>query len=332
MIRLGFARERFMVSAARRRLIAATSAILVVCASVLASRASAGLAIDQRSTGLPGSSTERPREQKLLIGSGAIRIEDRTTGRSLIIRLDKGVVWEVDPKLEMYTETTFEHFRDLRREAEKRREEAYELIVKKHAEGKLPDAEFRRELAEKNLRADGKRIVTVERAPAVLDGERVERVAVELNGVTQVAVWQTDRYKDQYRPPQELFDFYDKCQFLPDDVTAALRKAVTLFPVRIFADIDYYSAGQTLETWIKSVSEWPEDPTKFEGPGAARGFKRVKEFPKEQIAKREYRCPICGKLVDPATTPYPPAKDKKTGEKVYFDSQDHWEEFLNRRP
>jgi YHS domain-containing protein len=311
--------------AARLRAIAAACAIGVF-AFALAPLARAGLVVDARMTGLPGDPA--PAHEKLLLGGGKLKLVDlRDGGRTLIVRLDAGVVRELDPKLQMYTETSFEYLQEQRKDAERKRDDARKVIVKKHDEKVIDDAEFERLLRERNVRADGKRIVTVARGSELLDGERVERVAVELNGVTQVAVWETTKYKD-YKPPKELFEFYDKCGFLPDDVTDALRKNVTLFPARIYANIDYYKAGDVIDTRVESVSEWPETADAFEVPPS---YKKVKEFPKEDAGQKVFLCPICGKPVDPATTPYPPERDKKTGEKFFFDSQEHWEEFLNRK-
>src|SRR5579862_5843424 len=107
MIRLALGRERLMITAARLRAIAAACAIGVF-AFALAPLARAGLVVDARMTGLPGDPA--PAHEKLLLGGGKLKLVDlRQDGRALIVRLDKGVVWELDPKLQMYTETSFEY-------------------------------------------------------------------------------------------------------------------------------------------------------------------------------------------------------------------------------
>lgn len=311
---------------ARRRLWAAF-AVGTICLGILAARVEAGLLITQHSSGLPGKPDGAPTPGRMLVGTGKLRIDDRSEGgRQYIVRLDRAVVWEVDPKLEMFTETTFEFLRKRREQAEEKRDKARELHLKKHADKLIDDAKLAEFLRENAATRDGKLVVTVARAPAVLGGERVERIAVELNGVTQVAVWQTDKYKE-YKPPQELVDFLDRSGVLPEDIATALKQALTLFPVRIEAHVDYFEAGGDLEFRIDGVVAWPEEADKFEVPAS---YRKVDEFPKGAILAKTYKCPICSKVVDPVTA-VGPEKDKKTGEKLFFCSVDHEEEYIYKR-
>lgn len=321
MIPMAFSRVGFMISRRCARLGVAALTFGCVFNPVAPRAAEAGLAIVQRSNGLPGSSKTAVTQQRLLVGTGKFRLDDTTLpkSRSVIVRLDKGVIWELDPELELYTESAFAHYREQREEAEQDREKAREAALEK-----LSGAELDAWLARKGMRKDGKRVVETKRGSwETADGTRLQRVAIELNGVTQVAVWQTDKFKDDYKPPKELFEFYDQCGVFPADVTEALKREVTLFPLRIYANIDLFSAGAVIETRVDGVSHWPEEPERFEVPST---YKLVKEFPKERIAKKEFRCPVCGKVVDPLATEFF-RKDKRTGEKLFFDAQECWIEF-----
>lgn len=307
----------------RGRGLAAALIVLGTIGGVLASRAEAGLAIVQRSNGLPGTSSASVTQQKLFVGTGKLRLDDVTVpkARSIIIRLDKGVVWELDHDMELYTETKFEHYKEQRQDAEAKRERAREQALEK-----LSGADLDAWLAKNGVRKDGKRIVEVKRGPwEVTGGTRLQRVAIELNGVTQVAVWQTDKYRDEYKAPKELFEFYDKVGAFPDDVAAELKKAFDLFPLRIYANIDLFSAGAVIETRVEAIAHWPEEPERFEVPS---NYKLVKEFPKEKIARKAYRCPVCKKAIEDPREAQFSEKDKRTGEKVFLDSEECWKEFL----
>jgi len=308
-----------------------THPIRQLCASLcivvaVTATADAGLVIRQRSNGLPGKARDSVTVQELLVGKGVFRLRDleTPTARYLIVRLDREVIWEVDPALELYTETAFQVWRKKREEAEGEREE-----TRKAALRKLSGEELARKLKEIGLREDGKRLVTVERGPVkVVEGARMERIAILLNGQTQVAVWETDRYQ-QYKPPQELFDFYDKCGVFPPDVTEKLKQEVTLFPIRIHANIDLFSVGTVIETSVDAVAEWPESGggEEFKVPS---NYRKVDEFPKEKIEKKTYACPVCGTAVDPVAAPHH-EKDPATGEKVYFDDEECWIKYQLQR-
>lgn len=300
-------------------------AALCALASVGASRALAGLAILQRSEGIPGTSGGE-RDYQLLVGSGKFKLVDARSkdARYVIARLDRQVYWEVDPKLEEYRELEFQTYRMQRSDAERNREKSRLVMIEKRDKGTISDAELEKWLRENASRKDGSRDVTVQRSPwTVRDGYRQQRVVIELNGVTQVAVWQTDRYEGKYVPPKELFDFYDQMSLFPEEVSRALLREVKLFPVEVYANIDFFAKGAEITTKVLSVVDWPENAAEFELPP---GLHKVDRFSEQKVAEKEWKCPICGKPVDPRTATMHD-KDPRTGEKVFFDREDCFLEF-----
>jgi YHS domain-containing protein len=312
----------------RRRIAAAV--IGFFAALVPLARAEAGLVIYQRSNGIPGASGTAEKEYKLLVGTGKLALIDESSSeaRRVIARIDRQVYWEIDPKLEEYRELEFAEYRRKRDDAERDRDKARRTMLDKHEKGIVSDAELDEWLKERGVRKDGARRLEVKKGPLVPDGgARKQLVSIEVNGVTQVAVWQTDRYEGKYAPPQELFDFYDQTRLFPEDVTSALKREVTLFPIEIYADIDFFSAGATITTSVRSVGEWTEEPERFELP---KGYRKVDEFSKEKLAAKEWSCPVCGKKVDPLETKYHlklPDPETKRDVKHFFDSEDCMIEF-----
>ncbi len=269
-------------------------AFLTAC-FLAATSAHAGLLINQRSNGLPGAAADEVAPQRLFIGAGAMRLDDlRPGGRSVIVRLDREVLWEIDPRLRMYVEQPFAALRRRRLKAEREREEK-----RLQALERLEGAELEAWLERKGLRRDGKRIVRTEHlGPETIGHWHTEHVRIVLNDKPVIELWTTDDIA-QYAPPPELFEFYDKVGLFPDDVVAALRE-VRGFPVRMHAEIDLDTLGAEIETQVASVHDWPEDPSRFELP---QGYRRVDRFParpRGEAAVAAPRCAQCGKRIEEA--------------------------------
>jgi len=301
-------------------------AICALTALAAAAPAAAGLLILQRSQGIPGTAVGSEREYRLLVGDRRFKLSDTTQkdARSVIARLDKGVYWEVDPKLEEYREIEFAYYRMQRVEAEIDRDKARRDMLSKRDKGVITERDLEEWLTARGLLRDGGRQLSVTRTAFVeRNGARQQLVTIALNGVTQVAVWQTDKYEGQYQPPKELFDFYDQMSLFPEDVSKALLREVKLFPLEVFADIDFFAKGAQITTKVTAVSGWTDDPAEFELPA---GLRKVSEFSREKITRKEHRCPVCDKVVDPQTTPFH-GKDPVTKEKVFLSSEECLIEF-----
>ncbi|RME71023.1 MAG: DUF4412 domain-containing protein [Planctomycetota bacterium] len=268
------------------------AAIALVCASGVAH---AGLLIRQQANGLPGLAEGEVAPQRLFVGERAMRLEDlREGGRTVIVRLDEGLIWEIDPTLGMYTEQTFEALRRRREKAERDREEKRRLALER-----LSGEELESWLRRKGLRRDGKRIVTTEH----LGGERVGRwharhLRITVNDKPAIELWVTDEIPE-FEPPAAWFDLYDETGLFPKDVTAALR-AVEGFPVRVIAHVDLDTVGATLRSEVESVHDWPERPERFVLPD---GLRRVDRFPERSKrsdgeAAEPVRCVQCGKVIE----------------------------------
>ncbi|GIW71311.1 MAG: hypothetical protein KatS3mg102_0853 [Planctomycetota bacterium] len=257
-----------------------------LAAALAAPPATAGLLVRQHSNGLPGMQRSEVVPQLLRVGEGAMRLDDRRPGgRYVIVRLREEVFWEVDPELRMYVEQSFAAIRRKREQAERDREDARQLALER-----LRGEELEQWLRAKGLRADGKRIVTTAwLGPERVGPYRTEHVRIALNDKPVIDLWVTGDI-EEYSPPPELFELYERCGLFPDDITRALRE-VEGFPVRVHADLDFFTQGTTLRTEVESVHAWPEEPAVFEVP---EGFRRVERFPPRTAGAAPVRCAHCG--------------------------------------
>ena len=296
-----------------------------------AGAAEGGIIVRQRSNGIPGRARDRAIPQTLTVGEKGFRIDERNPAgptataaaknRYVIVRLDKEVIWEVDPELRCYVEQGFDYFRRERARAERDREQARKLVFERYA----PE-EREAELQRRRLRADGRRVVEVEGpvpGPAIA-GKRTERTTILVNRHKVVEVFAT-RDIPEYKPPAALFEFYDKTGIFEEEIVAAL-KAIQGFPLRIYVHVDFFSVGAEVESEVEpgGVCEWPEDPKAFELPA---GFVKVDELPKPSNGSaKEYRCPVCGRPVDRVRGIRGPS-----GEDVLFDSEEHMIEYVTKK-
>jgi hypothetical protein len=250
-----------------------------------------GILIEQDSKG---------EKQRLLVGNGSIRIDTVGSRRYVIVRLDKEVVWEIDPDLKMYAETPFKYYRERREKAYEEKAEVQKLIV-----DKFKGEEREKRLKEANLREDGTFVIRVERGGR----ERVrtfdtERVTIYENWNPVIEAWVTDDLKkDGYERPPELFQFYEKVGLFHPKVIEAM-KGIEGFPVRIRAEIDLSDVGGSLASEVLTVAKADPKPAEFELPS---GLNEVPELP-EPVPPDAARppCAVCGKPSNPMFRGPPP--------------------------
>ncbi|MHC4390643.1 MAG: hypothetical protein ACYS22_04900 [Planctomycetota bacterium] len=258
--------------------------------TLLSGAASAGLIIELQTNGLPGTERGAVLPQHMTVGldSLVLRPKDVEGARFTIVRLDKEVVWEFDPATKTHTERTFASLRREREQAELDREAARLKAIER-----LEGDELNTWLKLKGLRRDGRRIASVERRPAKVGRYNTTLHTIKLNGKTYLEIWATAEIEG-YEPPKELFDFYDKGGLFPDEVMRELRK-VQGFPVRTRANLDYFSAGTTLETEVTAVMEHTPVPADVAVP---EGYKLVDRFPRVQTQADLGACPVCGEKIE----------------------------------
>jgi len=267
----------------------------------------AGLVILQRANGLPGTRAGELVPQRLLVGAGSIRIDDqRAGGRFLIVRLNEGVIHELDPTLHLVKDTRFRDLKAKREKAEREREAFRLSALKRHKDGRLTGDQLDRVLRKRGLRRDGRTHLTTRVAPDRVGRWKVQRYTIALNEKVYIQVFATKDLHGYTRPP-ELFRFYDQAGLFPRQVMEAL-KGIEGFPVRVVAHLDYFSAGAEIVSDVEDVMAWdPVDPKLFEIPA---GYRTVEEFPKPVVARNA--CPVCGR---------PNARLRVPGSRVRVDSQ-----------
>lgn len=279
-----------------------------------------GLIVRQRSNGIPGRGKDEVVAQEMRVGERAFLIRDQEKdARYTIVRLDEEKIYEVDPRLEKYTVQSFDWFREKRKKADEDREIARKAILEKFS-----GEEQARELARRHLRADGKQVVTVERAPGeTIREHRTRRTSILVNGAPAVVVYATDEI-EEYEPPRVLFEFYEKAKLFPDEVIAELKK-IEGFPLKIHVNVDFYSAGAAIQSTVEDVAAWPVDERAFEVPPH---YERVDEFPRPEERCPDIACALCGaKIADPAKAEKVPGRP---GE--FACNLDHLAEYIKKKP
>jgi hypothetical protein len=275
--------------------------------------AEAGLVVRQRSS----RSADEATPQVLYIGERALRIDDLASGRYTVVLLDREKVYEIDPRLQEYTEQGFDYFRREREKAAEEREAARKAIT----DGRFTPEERAKKLAERHLREDGKEVVTVERAPGdLLKGHHTRRTSILVNGDPAIVVYTTDEIRE-YAPPKLLFEFYEKSGLFAEDVVAELKK-VEGFPLRLYTHVDFYDTGAKIQTDVDEWGDWPEEPGKFQIPAS---YQKVERFTPPREAGQALACAVCGKALRPAEAIRVP------GDGAYVCSQAHQVEYLTHK-
>lgn len=268
---------------------------VVVALFAMAPASGAGLLVRQHSNGLPGMARNDVLPQMVKVGHDAMRIDSGNAadkaGRSLIVRLDKEVFWELDHHLRLYIAKPFSFLREQRLKAEAEREEARQAALER-----LRGEELETYLKIKGMRRDGKRHVTVTKGVEVRIGRyKAVPTHISINGKLVISVWESFDIPE-YKQPPELLGVYNKGGLFCDEVTQAL-KAIEGFPVQVYAHIDFFAVGAKMHTRVDTVVEWPEDKSAFAIP---EGYRLVRRFPRIAQASDSVTCQVCKKeLAEP---------------------------------
>jgi hypothetical protein len=272
------------------RLMARAGLAFALAALLGGGAAEAGLIVRERSNGLPGRSTSEVVPHTLLVGEKALRLQDRDGGRYTIVQVERQKIFEVDPQLQQYTEQDFAYLRRERQKADADREDARKMILER-----LSGAEQAQELAKRHLRADGKRVVTVESVPGdKIMGYHTRLISIFENGGRVLAANVTDEIKE-YEPPKVIFDFWERSGLFSDEIVAEMKK-IQGFPLRLDVEVDFNGKVLELQSQVEDVRDWPEDPRVFEVPAKCV---KVDEFAREQAPAEKITCAVCGKELAP---------------------------------
>ena len=166
-------------------------------------------------------------EQKILYRSGMMKTIDLDTGRMTILRMDKGLMWEVDPEDSTYTEITFAEMEEMAAEGKERMAKA-----KAEMEAQMEDmSPEEQKLMEKLMGGKMAALMGAEEGSVELSVRRTgekekiggytcERTIVTANDDPFVEMWVTD----EFDLGGQLFAFYEKMNLFKHEPTEELEQ------------------------------------------------------------------------------------------------------------
>jgi len=277
------------------------------------------IVITQTCNGFPGTDQNKKKtEQKVIIKSDKIYMENMESPNICIVRSDKKLIWEIDTKDKGYTERRFSYFTEHKKAKESDRARLVKMI------NATSDQKRRKELAEKLgyiLDKNGK-VPDKIAARTELTGEEKEingfkcyRVKIYEDAKTVLDVWLTKAFK----APKSLMNFYKQLGCFADEVVAEMEKLQD-FPILLKADLNLGAISVPIESEITKIEKKVVDDKKFEKP---EGLIPIKTIDGKKVKWHiQFKCEVCGKNVDPNATgdkkPYTLIHDNV---KYLFDSK-----------
>jgi hypothetical protein len=234
--------------------------------------------------GLPWSPKGVTESHLLEIAPGAVRLVSEKTGEGIIVHLEKGLAFVLNPRVGQYEEQPLTDL-SLDKERAKSRERKLEKILGADVSDEVKD----KWLAREGLRRDGKTVVTVEETEKarLIAGRTCTLTKIVENGKDRVLLW-----LDTGLPRPSGFDrFLSESGLLPSAMAGEIA-ALTGFPLGMEINLDYKVADIRVEIHATShdVAEIP--PESFRVP---EGLVARKDAERDDD---EDTCATCGKALD----------------------------------
>ncbi len=269
-----------------------------------------GLTILQEANGIPGRPSQKATPQLLRVTPKRLLLVDRETGITYLFRLDtaKPSIYEISADGTQYRDV--ERVNTLQRDRDRWEQQLFQQMRS------MPREERERVLRDNHLRADQKRMVTVEERPheEKVINKSVKRYVIKENDRQIVDVLVTEDLGVEI----PFFEFYSRVGAFSKQVLAKLK---TIPGVPLSADITVVTA--TLNYTIKArataaySAEIPEEELQL--PSHAEEYKETPWA----------NCPICGVKVEKANPPG--NRHFRNGGYFYFDRSECRREFIKSR-
>jgi len=177
-----------------------------------------------------------PKRMRVYVSKGKVRVEDLSASKTVIVRLDKGVIWGMDEKDKTYTEVSLKEFSEQWR-AQRERAGVDEKGGKVETE-----------------RGKDNRIVA---------GYECAHYIIREAGRPVLEVWCTEELDVPEK--KDLFDYSERLGEFSRNVLSAARK-LKGFPMRMKAT--KYVGASRVEVFreLLLLEQEPVDPAKFEVP------------------------------------------------------------------
>jgi hypothetical protein len=256
--------------------------IALAVATVFSASDSCRLTVDAQ--GLPWSPKGVAEGHLLEIAPGAIRLVSEKTGEGIIVDLEKGLAYVLNPRIGQFEKQPLTKM-NLDEEREKSRKRKLEKILGADESDEVKD----RWLAREGLRRDGETIITVEKTGETLDvaGRTCTLIQIVENGVVRVRLWMA---ADVARPSG--FDrFLSDTGLLPSGMVEKIA-SLPGFPLGIQINLDYKVADLRLTIDATSYEAAAIPPETFRVPEGLVAKKEAKKDVDEDT------CAHCGKALE----------------------------------
>jgi hypothetical protein len=212
--------------------------------------------------------TNETREQQVFYKAGKMKMVELSTGKATILRLDKELVWEVDPKGGTYTEMTFADMERLSAQGKQEMAKA-KVEMMKGMEGMSPEE---RQAMEKlmggklgAMMGEGTGTVKLSRKMTgekqKINGYDCERMIMMANEEPLIDIWSTDAFD----LGAGMFKFYEKMKLFEFEISKDL-KDFRGFPVKTVFRTDTGMGTVESTTTVTKIVKGTVSDKEFELP------------------------------------------------------------------
>jgi hypothetical protein len=272
--------------------------------------AAADLVVYQESNSFPGAENAPTKTalQKVAVRGRRLRLLDEQSGWVLIVRLDRGFLWEFDACGKRYVERPLSYYERYRKERGQQRDALRSRY--QACEDERTRAQVKKILDEEGIDPNGRDGVRVEEGKTetrrlLVDGLATDVVAknfrIRENDARRAIIdlWVTGDIASE----EDLLQFYQEVGTFPDEVAAALRK-IEGFPLEVHAMVDSGEFKKVIHSVVREVRTEPAYDWYFELP---EGFSKVESFEEQgggeliDLKPPEIlQCEFCGRPISDA--------------------------------
>lgn len=229
-----------------------------------------------RKSTLPGQPPSVTENEKAYYKTGKMKIANLTTGKHIIIRLDKELMWNVDDKSKSYTEVTFAEMERSMDEAKSAMKDQMKdmdpeerKMMEKLMGKKLGSAFGSGEGTEITVKQTGKR-------KKILDYD-CEQVIMYLNNQQLMEMWMTDKYD----LGSEFLKLYERMGFLKGKLSEEAKK-IRGISVLSKASFDSGMGKIDTETKVTKIEATSVSDSEFDVPKGYAKKKMAMPFDRQE--------------------------------------------------
>jgi len=212
--------------------------------------------------------TKETREQQVFYKAGKMKMVELGTGKATILRLDRELVWEVDPRGGTYTEITFADMEKMSAQGKQKMAKAKTEMMKGMEDMSPEERQAMEKLMGGKLGAMmGGETRTVKLSKKMtgekqnINGYDCERMIMMVNEEPLVDMWSTNTFD----LGAEMFKFYDKMKLFEFEISKDL-KDFKGFPMKTVFRTDMGMGSVESTTTVTKIVKGPVSDKEFDLP------------------------------------------------------------------